>query len=663
MIKNLTKWMQGKGRPAPLPTPADLDAAFARQDFAAAIALTRQLADEGNAAALYRLGEVFEHGLGVLQDFGQALEWYEKAAEAGFENAWAKLGDFYLAGRGTRSGEGADADKAGAHRLLDMLSVQPDHAKALHWNRKAAQAGQATAQAHLALQYIYGLGIETDRDEAERLFLSAAEQGSVLAQRCLGMLYAGGEDKAAQYDLAERWFRAASEGGDAAACMALAMLIINGHAGSGTDEDAYHLLGKAADEGNVEAMLYLGSLYRDGRGTAQDLSVAETWFRRASVRGNRNATLSLGFLLTEMIEPRDYVSGASIFREAAEQGDPVGQYVLGKLYLAGLGVPQDDEKAYGWLAQAAEQELMQAIETLAALTAGGRGVEANTSAAIRLFERAAEAGSIDAPYHKAMLMMGQTQPGAADDAAIIALLKESASRGSAAACIQLGVLCASGERLAQDYDKAARFYASAAKLGSVDGLFNLAFLRLQGLDPNPADARGGIALLEEEAAQGHGPALWALHNIYREGRYTAADPMKADFWLAEAARQGSAAAATRLAERLDEDGQGALPADVTTADVLAWLEQAALRGDTGAQVRMGLLYAGGRYVPQDDETAFRWMHGAAEAGHVFAQAWMGDVLFRGQGVIRDEALAMQWYAHAAAQGHEGARAALGSTAQ
>jgi len=290
-------------------------------------------------------------------------------------------------------------------------------------------------------------------------------------------------------------------------------------------------------------------------------------------------------------------------------------------------------------------------------------VEANTSAAIRLFERAAEAGSIDAPYHKAMLMMGQTQPGAADDAAIIALLKESASRGSAAACIQLGVLCASGERLAQDYDKAARFYASAAKLGSVDGLFNLAFLRLQGLDPNPADARGGIALLEEAAAQGHGPALWALHNIYREGRYTAADPMKADFWLAEAARQGSAAAATRLAERLDEGGQGALPADVTTADVLAWLEQAALRGDTGAQVRMGLLYAGGRYVPQDDETAFRWMHGAAEAGHVFAQAWMGDVLFRGQGVIRDEALAMQWYAHAAAQGHEGARAALGSTAQ
>jgi TPR repeat protein len=227
------------------------------------------------------------------------------------------------------------------------------------------------------------------------------------------------------------------------------------------------------------------------------------------------------------------------------------------------------------------------------------------------------------------------------------------------------VLCASGERLAQDYDKAARFYASAAKLGSVDGLFNLAFLRLQGLDPNPADARGGIALLEEAAAQGHGPALWALHNIYREGRYTAADPMKADFWLAEAARQGSAAAATRLAERLDEGGQGALPADVTTADVLAWLEQAALRGDTGAQVRMGGCYMPGADMCRRMTRPHSAMdaRSAAEAGHVFAQAWMGDVLFRGQGVIRDEALAMQWYAHAAAQGHEGARAALGSTAQ
>jgi TPR repeat protein len=133
--------------------------------------------------------------------------------------------------------------------------------------------------------------------------------------------------------------------------------------------------------------------------------------------------------------------------------------------------------------------------------------------------------------------------------------------------------------------------ARQAELGSADGLFNLAFLRLRALDSKPADERSGVALLEEAAAQGHRLALWALHNLYRDGDATPPpDPMpRRSFWLAEAARQGSAAAATRLAERLDEGGQGALPADVTTADVLACWNRPPCAATAGAQVRMGLL--------------------------------------------------------------------------
>lgn len=519
MMVNIKDLFLRRAKPAPLPTAAELDAAFLAKDFATAIPLTRRLAESGDAAAHYRLGEVFEYGLGVLQDFAQALDHYERAAEAGYADAWAKLGDFYLAGRGARA---SDAPGSSANRLLDMLSVRPDHDKALHWNRKAAEAGLASGQAHLALQYIYGLGVEADRREAEGLLLTAADKGSVIAQRCLGMLYAGGEGEPAQYDLAEHWFRAASDAGDAAACLALSLLIINGHATSGTHQDAHRLLTKAADEGHVEAMLYLGSLYRDGLGTPRDLSAAETWFRRASVRGNRNATLSLGFLLTEAMEPRDYISGASVFREAAEQGDPVGQYVLGKLYLAGLGVPQDDGKAFGWIAQAADQDMVQAIEALAALHAGGRGVERDAARAIALFERAAAEGSVDAPYHIAMLMLEAGN----DTPQVATLLEDAAARGSHAACIQLGIISAGRE----DYAAAARQYHKATELGSADGLFNLAFLRLRGLDPAPADTRSGIALLEVAADEGHGPSIWALHNLYADGDYVTRDDAKARHW-------------------------------------------------------------------------------------------------------------------------------------
>lgn len=527
MMVNFRDLFLKRPKPAPLPTAADLDAAFAGKDLGNALAMTRQLADSGNAAAMFRMGEVFEYGLGALQDFAQALEYYEKAAAADYEDAWAKLGDFYLVGRGVRLDEADGGDHKGSQRLLHLLSVQPDHAKAAHWNLKAAAAGKADGQAHLGFQYVYGLGLERDRKEAERLFLGAAEQGHVFAQRCLGMLYAGNAEEDARNDLSERWFRAASEAGDAAACMALGLLIIDGKAQGGSLEDAHRLLTIAAEAGNAQAMLYLGSLYRDGKGTRQDLSAAETWFRRASVRGNRNATLSLGFLLTEALEPRDYVSGASVFREVAEQGDAQGQYLLGRLYLAGLGVPQDDEKAAQWLSLSAEQDLLPALEAMAALYAGGRGVPQDRQQALALFERASVAGSMDAPYHIAMLML----EAGSDDPRIPVLLEDAASRGSHAACIQLGIIHAGRE----DYAAAARHYLRAADLGSADGLFNLAFLRLRGLDPQPADARSGIALLEAAAAQGHGPSLWALHNIYRDGEYVAQDEARAQYWQERAA--------------------------------------------------------------------------------------------------------------------------------
>ena len=158
----------GRKKPNPLPTPAEVDDAFARQDFTSALNLTRRRADEGDVAAMYRLGEIFEHGLGVLQDFAQALEWYEKAAEAGLEEAWAKLGDFNFAGRGPRSDKNASGGPAGGRRLIDMLSVQPDHDKAAYWNRRAADAGHPGGQALLALQHVFGLGVPPDRREAER---------------------------------------------------------------------------------------------------------------------------------------------------------------------------------------------------------------------------------------------------------------------------------------------------------------------------------------------------------------------------------------------------------------------------------------------------------------------------------------------------------------
>lgn len=598
-------------RPNEAPLEAQADAAFARQDFATALALTRRLADQGNAAAFYRLGEMFEFGLGLLQDFAQALHWYERAADAGLAGAWAKLGDFHLAGRGSWKADGSDAD-----RLLDLLSVRPDHDKAAYWNGRAAEAGIAAAQARLGFQYVQGLGLLRDVAAAERLLLAAAEAGDVSAQRWLGMLYAGDEAGEPRPAEAARWLRAAAEAGDATSCVGLATLILDGAvAEGGEDEDeASRLLSSAAEAGHVGAMLLLG------------------------------------LLLSDVVEPPDPVSGAAAFREAAELGDPVAQYRLGLLYLSGIGVAADDAKGFRWIEKAAGQNLLTAIETLAALHAEGRGVEADRRVAAAMFERAAGLGSVDAPYHRAMLALSR-QDGDSGADEIVALLEEAAARGSTAACLQLGVMHAQGQRVEQDYGRAALWYGRAVELGSSDGLFNLAFLRLRGLDPAPVDARSGVALLEEAAALGNRAASWALYNIHQDGVYVDRDPAAADLWLIEAARRGAGGAAALLADRLDSPGSAGVASPV---DVVGWLHAAAERGDSDAQVRLALMLREGRHVPLDRDAAFRLMHAAAVAGHPFAQAWLGDVLASGDGVMRDEALAREYYERAAAQGHRGA---------
>ena len=49
------------------------------------------------------------------------------------------------------------------------------------------------------------------------------------------------------------------------------------------------------------------------------------------------------------------MEAARLYRLAAEQGDSNGQLNLGRLYLDGVGVPQDKAAAYAWLTLAANQ--------------------------------------------------------------------------------------------------------------------------------------------------------------------------------------------------------------------------------------------------------------------------------------------------------------------
>ena len=65
-------------------------------------------------------------------------------------------------------------------------------------------------------------------------------------------------------------------------------------------------------------------------------------------------------------------------------------------------------------------------------------------------------------------------------------------------------------------------------------------------------------------------------------------------------------------------------------------------GDPSAQRRLGLMYAGGRGVEQDDAEAAQWFRRAAEQGEPRAQANLGFSYALGKGVPLDYVEAYRW---------------------
>ncbi len=69
-------------------------------DYAAAVAALTPEAEGGDVVAQFFLGEIYLHGKGVAQDFAQAAQWYERAAEQGHPEAQAALGSLQMLGLG-----------------------------------------------------------------------------------------------------------------------------------------------------------------------------------------------------------------------------------------------------------------------------------------------------------------------------------------------------------------------------------------------------------------------------------------------------------------------------------------------------------------------------------------------------------------------------------
>jgi TPR repeat protein len=162
----------------------------------------RKAADKGIAPAMHMLGATYESGRGVAKNYVRAIEWYRKAADKDYAPAMGSLGFMYENGRG----------------------VPKDEARAVEWYRKAADKGDSSAMNHLGHKYLLGRGVAADLARAAEWYRKAADKGHPRAMVIVGFMYKEGSPlEGVAKDRAEalRWFRKSAELGDERAIKAL----------------------------------------------------------------------------------------------------------------------------------------------------------------------------------------------------------------------------------------------------------------------------------------------------------------------------------------------------------------------------------------------------------------------------------------------------------
>ncbi|MBI4384500.1 MAG: sel1 repeat family protein [Nitrospinae bacterium] len=91
----------GADTSAPEKWKAAIDA-LKRNDYETAYRELKPLAEDGNAAAQYQLGLLYEGGKGVRKDLKEAAKWIREAAEQGIADAQIVLSNKYQNGEGVR---------------------------------------------------------------------------------------------------------------------------------------------------------------------------------------------------------------------------------------------------------------------------------------------------------------------------------------------------------------------------------------------------------------------------------------------------------------------------------------------------------------------------------------------------------------------------------
>lgn len=283
----------------------------------------------------YRIGKMYEYGLGVTQDYNSAIEHYKLSENkyayfalgniykygSGVETDYAKAFDYYMRSLSSKGGMPFASYAVGqAYELgqgveKDLSSAHNFYAEALKGLEKVFTKNHDDNISYkIGMMYLNGKGTDIDLECAEKYLLLSADSNNYKAQYMLGKLYQSDNKK----DL----------------------------------QKAEKVLIKGAENAQDKTGLCeysLGKLYL----SQERYDKAASYLERSAAKDNYYAAYTLGKLYQEQFN--DNALAEKHLMHAAEHKDDVmgiAAYRLGKLYLSF----QDKRKALQYFIKAADKD-------------------------------------------------------------------------------------------------------------------------------------------------------------------------------------------------------------------------------------------------------------------------------------------------------------------
>lgn len=595
------------------------------------------LVSDNDPWGMHYLAGALSHGIGVSIDLEAANQLYLKAAELGFADSQAVIGNNLITGIGCASNIASgiawleEASKQG-HTYADYLlasvhingvGVAQNQPLGIEYLEKSAFNGYSEAQRILGGMKLVGESCKVNVQEGLELLSSAIEQSNIEAMYDLGKVYETGVYLEKNNSLAAKYLLMAAEDGNVKAMHDIGVMYFNG---TGVPQDTatankWYL--SAANRGSHLSSYCLGLNEENGSNTQGRVSVplAIVWYLIAQAQNERGANdndllhrvakLKRNLSTSDMEKVIRYMTAFSDDRQF-----PWAQLALGDMYSTGQFVTADKQAAHKYFSMASASGIEAADRRLALPELTGDD----------LFNRASELSE-----------MGKYEDS-------FALLYSASNCGDSKAQYLSAVMLESGVGTIQDMGRARELYLSSAELGYSDSQTKVGGFYVLG-DGEDVNYEKAAFWFDKAAKQGNPVALNDLGNMFKEGLFFERDEVKAISLYKLAAERGGDAGKLNFGRHLTQSED---PKEVSLGVDL--LEQAAENGLAKAQTTLALHYVGGDIVEKDLDRAFNLFQAAAASGNLEGIVGLGMNYANGYGCEKDLVQAAQLFEVAAEQG-------------